>query len=465
MEENKNQIENTNIEKAKRDKVNDYVSFVKNKFEKNINNDKINQEDINEINDKYDNLEDNVKVSLNLDGILYRPDNIISTFKSHKLQYSDKKLHEKYVKKFKQKYNLENADLNKSTKVLLFKKTETEEDDDGNEKYISKKDLKGIDHLGNEQYYTQINALYATTTEQIKLFEDMRHYYFTLMDNSILKDNFNIQIEDNNEYNEDNNENIKNFKEEINNIKLNIENKENELNNYRQNKLNTNDNNDNDKLKDDLSKLNIKDLRKKLEVLIAQNLKNINKNKISKYYKTAYTARSPKIIETFIELHNSIKDVKKEINENNKKKNLKAKVIKNKNDELDEKEIELMDYINRSKNDIKRIEKHLKAERKADQINNGKFNSMIFVLDLLCLDQKFYESVKDKRPYIQLVICVSDNNTKKLKLGKNVELDPEQFKKNKQEYVDELFDMDNNNSENNVAVYSKYVEYEIYQDA
>ena len=35
---------------------------------------------------------------------------------------------------------------------------------------------------------------------QIRLFEDIRHYYFTLMNNSILKDNFNIQIEDNNEY-------------------------------------------------------------------------------------------------------------------------------------------------------------------------------------------------------------------------------------------------------------------------
>ena len=49
------------------------------------------------------------------------------------------------------------------------------------------------------------------------------------------------------------------------------------------------------------------------------------------------------------------------------------------------------------------------------------FLSMNFVLDLLCLDKKFYESVKDNRNYIQLVICVSDNNSKKLKLGKNVE--------------------------------------------
>jgi hypothetical protein len=71
---------------------------------------------------------------------------------------------------------------------------------------------------------------------------------------------------------------------------------------------------------------------------------------------------------------------------------------------------------------------------------------MIFVLDLLSLDKKFAESISNQRPYIQLVICVSDNNTKKLKLGKNVELDPEQFNKNKQEYVDELFDMDNNNT-------------------
>jgi len=90
---------------------------------------------------------------------------------------------------------------------------------------------------------------------------------------------------------------------------------------------------------------------------------------------------------------------------------------------------------------------------------------MKFVLNLLSLDKKFYESIKDNRDYVQLVICVSDNNTKKLKLGKNVNLNPEEFKKNQTEYVDELFDMDNNNSENNVAIYSKHVEYEIKEDA
>ena len=57
-----------------------------------------------------------------------------------------------------------------------------------------------------------------------------------------------------------------------------------------------------------VEKLNIKDLRKHFEVLIAQNLKNINKNKVSKYYKIAYTARSPKIIDNYIELYDKLID-------------------------------------------------------------------------------------------------------------------------------------------------------------
>jgi hypothetical protein len=158
--------------------------------------------------------------------------------------------HEDYVKKYNQKYNLENADLNTSTKVLLFKLTE--EDEYGN--YIGKKDLKGIDSLGSEQYYTQINACYATTIEQIKLFEDMRHYYFTLMDKSIINDNFNFQMEDD-EDDEDNEINIRNFKNQIEDEEKELKLKEEELIKYRQSKLNINNNNndDEDKLKDDLS--------------------------------------------------------------------------------------------------------------------------------------------------------------------------------------------------------------------
>jgi len=391
MEENKNQIENTNIEKAK-------------------------------------------------------------MFLSSSPEQRDNKSHEDYIKDFKDIYKLNNPQLNTSTKVLLFKPTMYEFDENGNGKYTGRKDLKGLDHQGKERYYTQINALYATTVDQIKLFEDIRHYYFTTMSKNILKDNFDkeINVKDENEY-----DNI--FKEEILENKNKLKNKEDELNKYRLSKLNNN--NDYDKIKDELSKLNIKDLRKNFEILIAQNLKNINKNKVSKYYKVAYTARSPKIIDTYIELQNSIKDVKKEINDNNKKKNLKAKVKKNKNEELDDKELDILENIEDIKGWIKHYEKL--SEEYIDK--NYKFKSMNFVLDLLCLDKIFYESIQNQRDYIELVICVSDNNTKKLKLGKNVELDPEEFKKNN--YTDDLFDMDNNNSDNNVAIYSKYVEYEINQDA
>jgi len=359
------------------------------------------------------------------------------------IENTKNKQHEEYAKEFKLKYNLENNDLNTSTKVLLFKFTE--EDEDGN--YIGKKDLKGIDSLGSEQYYTQVNACYATTIEQIKFFEDIRHYYFTSMDNSILKDNFNIQMEE-----EDSKliEQIKDLKEEKKVFEEELKKLKEELNKYRQSKLGVN---------------NIKDLRKKFEVLISQNLKNINKNKISKYYKIAYTAKSLKIIETYIELLDSIEDVKREINENNRKKNLKAKVVKNKIIEIDEIEEDLLLKIDDKKNLIRNNDYNIDERRKKIEEKKGQFKSMQFVLDLLCLDKSFYESVKDNRTYIQLVICVSDNNTKKLKLGKNVNLNPEEFKKNKQEYVDELFDMDNNNSENNVAIYSKYVEYDINQDA
>ena len=109
-----------------------------------------------------------------------------------------KKSHEEYIKDFKQEYNLKNTYLNVSTKVLLFSSFVLY-NEDGTKNDIKKHKgyyIKGIDHNGNECYYIQKNALYATTVEQIKVFENMRHYYFTMMSNNILKDNFNVEIND-----------------------------------------------------------------------------------------------------------------------------------------------------------------------------------------------------------------------------------------------------------------------------
>jgi len=67
--------------------------------------------------------------------------NISMEENKNQIENTKNKTDDKYVKELKQKYNLENADLNTSTKVLLFEITES--DDNGN--YKGRKDLKGID--------------------------------------------------------------------------------------------------------------------------------------------------------------------------------------------------------------------------------------------------------------------------------------------------------------------------------